>query len=199
MKDYSSIKEIEDLLCEITGSSHGISSIDFLVPTESQNAFLVHELNGEADLAVCLKNDVLNQLNERKTHGEFKIEDLSLLSIVVEELSHFNYYCEKALRNLSISPLELEVQAEVDKFAFALNCLEQKNEDQFRDEIFSIMFDEFKLGEWVKEEEKGRYEAAHHIARSFCRKMLSETASRKSDRDWFRAFYRLDSSQKTKV
>jgi len=199
MNEYESIRKIEKRIREITGSSHGISSIDFLIPTENQNAFVVYELGDEADIAVCLKKELLNELSSKSFPEDFDLQILSSLSIAVEELSHFNYYCEKAIRNINLSPLEMEIQAEVDKFAFALDILQERNEGKLRDEVFSIMFDQLQLGEWVSENEKSTYEAAHHIARSFCRKMLNETRLPQDSKEWFRTFYRLESHLKTKA
>src|SRR5690606_15861498 len=104
-----------------------------------------------------------NRLAHASLPHDFAFDRLPDLSVAIEELSHFNLYCHRALNDQPISALEMEVQGEVDKFALALQWLEEKNEGHFKDKLFEILFDQVALGSWVDQQERERYEDAHRI------------------------------------
>ncbi len=168
-----------EIVCQVdqrikhqNGIQHPWSAADFVIPTENENSLLISEREGEADLAICLRKDLLKSLELRKFPEDFSFSILPDLSILVEELSHFNFYCVHAHHGRKISGLEMEVQAEVDKFAFALDCLREQNALDLRHQLFETLFGELRLGEWVAEQDRARYEEAHRIARAFCRRLL---------------------------
>lgn len=83
---------------------------DFVEPADdAREALLVREEGGELELAVRLPRAVLENRRERApTFDE--------LCQVVEGVSHFLYLAERARRELPATQLELELQAEVDKY-----------------------------------------------------------------------------------
>jgi hypothetical protein len=183
------IDQIDRRLKEINGTSHDFSSLDFIVPTEEKNLLVVSETDKDSELAVCLRKDLLDRLKSSKLPEDFDLELLPDLSIVIEELSHFNFYCESALFNRKLSSLDLEIQAEVDKFAVSLNCLEAQNEFDLRHALFDSLFDDLKMGDWVSEDEKTRYEQAHSVARAFCRQVLEASSSYEKAEEQFKIFF----------
>jgi len=174
MSSFEGVQRIDEKLKQLTGTKNSLQLLDFLITTQKQNALLVTEDRGEASVAVCLTGELVERLKDQLYPRDFSIDSLSDLSVAVEELSHFNYYCDRAMRNLELTGFELELQAEVDKFIFALDCLHQRNEEDLRDRLFEVMFGSLKLGDWVSPEEEERYQRAHEVARSFCRKLLDQ-------------------------
>ncbi|PIR22587.1 MAG: hypothetical protein COV44_07250 [Deltaproteobacteria bacterium CG11_big_fil_rev_8_21_14_0_20_45_16] len=185
----SFIAEIDEKIKSITGSIHDLQPIDFLIPTENKNALVVSEAESFVDVAVCIRKDLLERLSGKSFPRDFDLQLLPDISVVVEELSHFNRYCDHAMRNQPLSALELELQAEVDKFAFALECLHERNENHLREQIFSVLFDECKLGDWVTDEEVERYQKAHEVARAFCRSILDQSKAGSTERQLFQDFF----------
>lgn len=196
MTQFKAINQIENKLKELTGCKHDLRSSDFIIPTENQNALIIKEQGNDADLAVCLQKDILERLGERDFPNDFSFKLLPDLSVVVEELSHFNYYCENALLDQSLSELELEVQGEVDKFAYALECLHLKNAQDLKDQLFEVMFGELTLGGWVDESEVQRYYEAHQIARQFCRHVLDQKDRVDNWHRGFKEFYQRSGAEK---
>jgi hypothetical protein len=190
------LNQIQAELKKLNGSHHDFRVIDFLVPTENQNALIVNQEGENVDLAICLSASLLKKFQEKTYPTDFKIENFADLSVIVEELSHFNLFCENALRNQEVSALELELQAEVDKFGFALECIHAQQEKILEDVVFEVLFDELKLGAWVKEEDRGRYIQAHETARAFCRKIMKKDNDMSSRRDLFRKFFHLPLNKK---
>lgn len=175
MQFHHFIESSNQVLRKVTGTQHPYCPLDFIIPTNEQNALLVNEINGEANLAICLEKDRLEALRNTRLPDDFHLDQFADLSVVVEELSHFNFYCEQALRNKKLSALDMEVQAEVDKFAFALECLNQQNQQELKERLFEVLFSDIKIGTWVSVEEEGRYQKAHDLARRFCRQLLARS------------------------
>jgi hypothetical protein len=176
------IDQIEFRLREINGVSHFLHARDFVMPTKAQNTLLISETGDHADIAICLMESLLNRFQSLRLPQDFTLEVQPALSVIVEELSHFNFYCVNASHGREISGLDMELQAEIDKFSFALDCLHEQNLKGFEDQLFEMHFGQLRLGEWVKPEEQERYVVAHSIARAFCRELLrqSEVGDRRS-------------------
>lgn len=184
------IREVDQRLKSLNAVKNQFDSVDFVVPHAEKNALVVKEAEGESEVAVFLKQELLTQLQDLRFPHDFDLSVLPDLSVIIEELSHFNYYCDRALRNIKVSSLELELQAEVDKFAFALDCLDEQNETHLKDELFSVIFGELKLGAWVKDSaDVDRYQQAHEVARQFCREVLNQSSGMLEARQHFRNFY----------
>lgn len=189
----SSIEQIHESLKRLNGIEHSFSPEDFLIPTEAQNALLISQSSSDADLAICLENRILKVLQEKQFPRDFDLSLLPDLSVAVEELSHFNFFCVHASHERSLSLLEMEVQGEVDKFAFALDCLEQQNALNFKHALFEQCFESFQLGPWVAADEVERYRQAHQIARAFCRRLLKSFEHREQ---LLKEFFRLPTQDK---
>jgi hypothetical protein len=81
---------------------------DFVEPTDgARESLLVREEGGELEVAVRLPRAALEE-GRRPSFDE--------LCQVVEGVSHFLYLAERARRELPATQLELELQAEVDKY-----------------------------------------------------------------------------------
>lgn len=190
------IEEIQKQLELLYGKSNPLKPADFIIQTRDKNALVVSQNGDEADLAICLSEQLLRRFQNQTFPQDFDLSCFPDLSVIVEELSHFNFFCENAFKNQEVSPLELEVQGEVDKFGFALECLYARNEMFLADKIFESLFDNFKLGHWVSPDERERYQQAHEVARAFCRKVLDRAKSMSDKRELFRSFYEASFERK---
>lgn len=190
MQYASVLRQISSRLQRINGIQHSFKVEDFVMPTDHENTLLISECGQDADLAICLQRDLLHELSGLSFPRDFSLQVFPRVSLLVEELSHFHFYCVNATEHRKISALEMEVQAEVDKFSFALDCLEELNLKNLEDQVFGILFDQLNLGDWVRDEERSRYQEAHQIARAFCRKLLRTEEDRAK---MIQEYYRLPS------
>ncbi len=88
--------------------------------------------------------------------------------IMVEEVSHFLYTTWKAQLDRQITELEIELQAEIDKFIFCtLYFLNQRNYHTVLD-LKKLLFDAFHFDNNISEESKDRYLTASTFARHYC-------------------------------
>ncbi|MDB5037265.1 MAG: hypothetical protein JWQ35_793 [Bacteriovoracaceae bacterium] len=191
------LDQVQQSLGAVNGYELPFSIADFLVPSKSTDQLIIKEGETDAELLVCLRESLLTSFSDKNFPADFQLQLLPDLSVVIEELSHFNTYCLSAAQDREISEVELEVQGEVDKFGVALDFLHQRNEESLKEKVFEVLFQNCKLGEWVKPEDEQRYYDAHQIARNFCRSVLEEGLNFEQSRSKFRAFFK--SSREVKL
>jgi hypothetical protein len=116
-------------------------------------------------------------------------------------VSHFHYVVWNADSTREISLLELELQAEVDKYASALSLLLAQREGRFPAELFHRLFEGVRFLPQLAEAERARYEEAHRYAARFCRRLEERFLRARRARPEallaeLRRFYRLGSQSK---
>lgn len=89
------------------------------------------------------------------------------VACAAEGASHFLYVIECAKRGRSISPLELELQGEVDKFLI-LQFLAADGSPHRTEELFARQFEHHAFDARLSAEERERYETASHFAAKYC-------------------------------
>lgn len=90
-------------------------------------------------------------------------------AIATEGVSHFLYLAGCARAERSVTSLELEVQAEVDKFATALLHLWRVGERRRSAELVHRLFERVAYRAKLNREERDRYRTANRLARGYCR------------------------------
>lgn len=117
---------------------------------------------------------------------------------VAEGVSHFVYLSRAANQGRTVSLLELEAQAEVDKFAI---CLLHRWGDGVRAwarELFERLFQQVSYRPQLSPAERWRYEEANRLSRNYCSRLLPHVESRRLDRllEALRYMYRLGAEAK---
>ncbi len=111
-------------------------------------------------------------------------EDEDQAGTVLEETSHLVCVAWHAARDLPVSQLVLELQADVDRFVFARLGSEESSEP----------FAHFEHGRWLEGLDpacRRRYELAHESAHRYCRKLdrrfphRSDTPALLAELRWF--------------
>jgi len=98
-------------------------------------------------------------------------------------------------RDKTVTLLELELQAEIDKFVTTA-LLAQKQEDfSLLRNLHRLLFDEITYEPTLTRKERERYELANSYAARFCRQLL-DRVSRDNGNKQLREFYRLTQAQK---
>ena len=137
-----------------------------------------------------LKNDPAIDLHEDN------FEDFCL---ALEGISHFTYMIWNAMHDRSVTLMEMELQAEVDKFVMLADCLVQQQNKFTNTELRTLLFDAIHFDEALNDEEQQRYRDANYYAEKYCwqleRRYLS-TGSEQALLNELRRFYRLNQGQK---
>ncbi|HEX7454326.1 MAG TPA: hypothetical protein VF294_18670, partial [Polyangiaceae bacterium] len=109
---------------------------------------------------------------------------------VAEGVSHFIYLAERARVSLPVTKLELELQAEVDKFVLSLGFSTDRAE-----RLVQRLFDGPRFLDAEDTEDGARYRLAHHLAARFVsRAFVANDRTRARER--LRSFYRAGQAEK---
>jgi len=136
-------------------------------------ALLVREEGGAVSLGLWLDEEVrraVRRADPRSGRPLFTSRALlGALACAAEGLSHFVYLCTRAAAGRPVSLLELEVQAEVDKFALLLLHLWRRGLRRLSPALRRRLFDRVRYRAHLGPEELSRYREANRLASGYAR------------------------------
>lgn len=112
---------------------------------------------------------------------------------VAEGVSHFIYLAERARVSLPVTKLELELQAEVDKFVLSLGFSSDSAE-----QLVERLFDSPRFLDAEDTEDGARYRLAHQLAARFVSRAFVAN-DRERARERLRSFYRAGQAEKIRL
>jgi hypothetical protein len=163
-------------------------------PTDEQ--LLIAESEEGVEISLYVDAAVLQRLATHCPLRQLSEDNLADFCTALEGVSHFHYFVWCAVRERSVSLLELELQGEVDKYASALQLTLAQRDGRFPAELFHRLFESVGFLPNLSEAERARYEEAHHFAARFCRRLEDRFLRCRRARPEamlaeLRAFYRL--------
>ena len=188
---------------------------DFLIGTEIAQKYFLRKNSGKVppellfvregagqsfEVALYVDPKVLTQLSSAGPSRSGGGVSLSNLCILIEGVSHFNYLVWKGARGIPVTQLELELQAEIDKFLFLFLTGSSRRENRDPHQLLDFLFDRFSLRNRLSPEERERYLTASSLASHYCFDLQKRYFSRPDRRDWItreaRNFYALSQHDK---
>ncbi len=155
---------------------------------------LVLQDGEDLDLSLYLHEDVISALTEQTGDNRLGVENFDNLCHAIEGISHFLYLTWRALQKHSVSQLELELQAEVDKFMLALTLISQQRQFDLIDQLRETLFENIRFDEALNSDELFRYQEANHYAARYCyflEGLYRKTSGGEQMDSELREFYRL--------
>jgi hypothetical protein len=195
---------IQEQLEAIYGIRCEYRAKDFLVDAEAarqlggsgraREELLVSEGEGGLELALYLEPSLLERVS---AHHPLEGE-LGDFCEVAEGVSHFLYVAHTAEQERTVSLLELEAQAEVDKFAVCTLLRWGVNAGRWAGTLVGRLFEQMTLRPNLSEPERWRYTEANRLAKSYCERLLPMVRSGRMDRllSELRHAYRLGAEAK---
>jgi hypothetical protein len=159
-------------------------------PRRPREQLLVSQTGEELALGLFVDEDTLANLARHDPANGLSEANFWDFCLAVEGVSHFIYVALCAARDRSVTALELELQAEVDKFVSCALLQRERDTGSLRERLY----DQVSLAEDLEDTERARYrtanDEAHRYARSLDRRFLSrgEVAAMLSE---LRRFYRF--------
>ena len=167
-----------------------------LIPNTDETVLLAEDEEGMA-LSVYLDSQMLGRLGQDNPMRSLKASRLNDLCTVLEGISHFNYLVWSAAHDRSVTLLELEMQAEVDKFISTWLMAQDQDGCEFADRLHGWLFDKVRFRPELSEVEHERYKTANDYAARFCHglvhRLLHDCDATLNE---LRRFYRLKQSDK---
>jgi hypothetical protein len=133
---------------------------------------LLAETADGAGVALYLDPEVLSRLEASDPHQALTEHNLADYCTALEGVSHFVYSTWGLHRDLPVSLLELETQAEVDKYAVTVFLLAAQQEGQsYPAQVHARLFDRVSFDARLEPDQYERYRTAHALAAHYCRRL----------------------------
>ncbi len=205
------VRDLQERLSTLYRLEHGFCVEDFLV-TDAATAgaltppgarrhlderLLVHHEGDEVSLALYLDDALLARLRERRLLDSLDDDDLEDFWTAVEGVSHFNYVVHNAAADREVTLLELELQAEVDKFVSTVLLAREQGRRAVASRLHHLLFERMSFDRRLDDEERERYRLANDYAGRYCRRIghwLHDAGDELMEE--LRRFYRYSQRQK---
>lgn len=161
---------------------------------EMEEKLLIQEGGGELGMALYLDAGLLDRLSAADPRRQLCGRNLGDFCTVLEGISHFNYVAWCAARDQAVTLLELEMQAEIDKYVGARLLLADQHGSDLGGRLFESLFAAPLFDDALQPEELERYREAGRFAKRYCRSLESRFPARRFAPGMvreLRAFYRL--------
>jgi len=132
--DAPSEHDVDDFLITDAAHAAALQGAEAAPPTDEQ--LLVAEDGDGVEISLYVDRSVIERLAARCPLRSLSEENLADYCTALEGVSHFHYFVWSAGRDRRVSLLELELQAEVDKYASALRLLLEQRGGRFPAELF---------------------------------------------------------------
>jgi hypothetical protein len=164
-------------------------------------ALLLAETSDGARMSLYLDPNVLRRLEAANPLGALTDGNLADYCTALEGVSHFVYTTWRLASDAQVSLLELETQAEVDKYAATVFLLAHQQGGSYPAEVHPRLFDRVSFDARLKPEQYDRYRTAHRCAAQYCRRLERRFVQRGEARieallRELRKFYRLGAAAK---
>jgi hypothetical protein len=166
-----------------------------------EEELLLVETPDGAGVALYLDPSLLRRLEGADPVGALTESNLADYCTALEGVSHFVYSTWRLDRDLPVSLLELETQAEVDKYAVTVFLLADQLGGGYPAQVHARLFDRVSFDARLEPDQYDRYRTAHRYAAHYCRRLEHRFVTRGEARiealvRELRKFYRLGSSAK---
>lgn len=160
----------------------------------AREKLFVHEDEHGLNLSLYIDEGVLNCFNSGDPFAQLDESNIEEFCLVLEGASHFTYLVWNATHDRPVTLLELELQAEVDKYITLMHCIEQQeNLAEYR-QLIRLLFEANSYHPDLDQEELKRYRAATAYAHKYCLQLETRFGGLR-DRNGLlaelRRFYRL--------
>ena len=139
--------------------------------TNARESLLLTEDDEGLAVSLFLDGEMLDRLEESKPLDRLRAAHLDDLWQVVEGVSHFNCVVWRAAQGRGVSLLELELQAEIDKFVSTLLLAVDQGRNDLLSQLHEWLFEDVSFHEGLDTEQMDRYKAANDYAGRFCARL----------------------------
>lgn len=171
-------------------------------PRDLPEKLLICQDNENLELSLYLDRELVNRLEKEDPIRELNDHNIHDFWIAVEGISHFLYVVYNAGYEREISLLELELQAEVDKYILAANLF-AKQQNRFPPaSLHYHLYESCRYDPRLQYEELNRYQTANRLAGKFSAFIHKCMINRQLDKNVVnivRRFYRLSHREKIKA
>jgi hypothetical protein len=181
------LRDLQSLLATLYGIDIDADVRDFLITDagalrplgdpatarDVEEKLLIEEADGELGLALYLDRMLLERLDALDPRQCLCSCNLGDFCTVVEGVSHFNYVAWNAALDKPVTLLELEMQAEIDKYVSARVLLGRQVGGDIGHQLHARLFDSPGFDTSMEAGDLGRYQDACRLASGYCHSLES--------------------------
>jgi hypothetical protein len=206
------LRQLQELIGGIYDVSVTHDVYDFLVTNREHLPLAVREGESDEELIVADGHDAVGvslyldpALLERLQHSDPMVrltqENVADYWTALEGVSHFLYFAWNTGHDKPVTLLELELQAEIDKYVASYLLLKRQFPERFPSELLHVLFERTRIDSQLAKGREHLYRAATRHAEKFCRRLAqslkeSNSALENGVLAELRRFYRLTDSRK---
>lgn len=211
------LQQLQDLLAGIYDLPTDYRVYDFLFTererlpspareSDTDEQLLVLDSNGAAAVGLFLDPRLLERLASANPLEVLNAGNLADYWTALEGVSHFLYLAWNAGHDRGVTLLELELQAEIDKYVASWWLLREQDPGRYPAELHHLLFERARVDARLAGERADLYRAANQYAGRFCRRLERQLTARAvrlhaarmhgETLSELRRFYRLSSARK---
>lgn len=155
---------------------------------------------GEIAMSLYLSPELLERLKQADPMVRLHDGNVADYWTALEGVSHFLYVAWNAGHDKPVSLLELEMQAEVDKYVASYWLMRRQFPDRFPAELLRLLFERTRIDPRLAAGRETLYREASRYAERFCRRLESSLRRARGSQAEvlaeLRRFYRLTNARK---
>jgi hypothetical protein len=178
------LTSLQDALAEIYDLPAQPDVRNFLLTSRAALGRVAQTRAGDEQLIVAQEGDtlsmalyidaaVLERLERRDPFDALDVTNLADYLTAAEGVSHFVYLAWNAGHDKPVTLLELELQAEIDKYVLGAWLLRAQGAGRFPRELHRALFERAHVDPELAGDRAGLYRAASSYAGKYCRRVAS--------------------------
>lgn len=136
-----------------------------------EERLLVVQDGDSVDVALYLDNEIIGRLSDDDPTTCLHDGNLADYCTVMEGVSHFMYLLWNAIHERAVSLLELEMQAEIDKYVSTALLFGQQASGRVPSSLHGWLFDRPRFDASLDRSSMERYRDANHYASIYCARL----------------------------
>jgi hypothetical protein len=206
------LRRIQDLIGGIYDVPIAHDVYDFLItertglpatapPTSADEELIIVEERDAVGVALYLDPQLLERLQHADPLEHLHAGNVADYWTALEGVSHFVYLAWNAGYDKPVSILELEMQAEIDKYVASFELLRRQSPGRFPAELMRLLFERTRIDPQLARGRQRMYRAASRYAEKFCRQLERGLRDSRTELGHdvlaqLRRFYRLSDGRK---
>lgn len=185
------LRQLQQLIGGIYDVSVAHDVYDFLVTNRNQLPLAARDSASDEELIVAegpdsvgvslyLDPDLLARLQRSDPLVKLNQENVADYWTALEGVSHFVYFAWNAGHDKPVTLLELELQAEIDKYVASYLLLRQQYPERFPIELLHVLFERTRIDPLLARGRESLYRAATRHAERFCRRLAQRFSESRS-------------------
>jgi hypothetical protein len=167
--------------------------------SEIEEQLLVIQDGDSVDIALFVDNEIVNRLTQDDPRSRLHAGNLSDYCTAMEGVSHFLYLIWNAGHKRGVSLMELEMQAEIDKYVSTAFLFGKQGSGRVPSNLYRWLFDKPVFDSSLDRTTLERYRDANYYASKYCARLEKRYLKRTGQSGMFndlRRLYRLTNHAK---